>query len=289
MLFRSLTRLETRQAEEFFRRSIALDDAAGLPHLGLGLALIRQNQLAAGRRELEIAVHLEPGDSLFRSYLGKAFFEEKRDKLAANEYDLAKQLDPLDPTPCLYSAYEKLANFRPVEALWDLEDSIKLNDNRAIYRSRFQLDQDQAVRSVGLSQVFNQLGFTEAGRVEAIKSINRDYSNFSAHLLLAGSYFDSQRLDQATISEELVARLLAPVNINSVRGESSYNEYTSLFDRQRLQFFLLSEGRTADDFIQGAVRQTGLLIVLLMPWFMGLATWAASELMIRRRSCNRQF
>jgi Tfp pilus assembly protein PilF len=249
-----LTRFQTHQATEFFERAIALDDSAGLPHLGRGLALIRRNKLAEGRRELEIAAHLEPTDSLTRSYLGKAFFEEKRDHLAANEYDLARQLDPLDPTPYLYRAFHKLGNARPVEALWDIEDSIRLNDNRAVYRSRLLLDQDQAVRSAGLSQVFNQIGFAEAGRVEATKSIERDYGNFSAHLLLSGSYFDRPQLNQAVISEELVARLLSPVNINSVRGEASFNEYTSLFDRQRMQFFLLSEGRTADDFIQAAPR-----------------------------------
>jgi hypothetical protein len=53
-----------------------------------------------------------------------------------------------------------------------------------------------------------------------------------------------------------VARLLAPVNINSVRSEASFNEYSSLFDRQRAQFFLLAEGRSADDFIQAAPRVT---------------------------------
>lgn len=254
--FARLTRLETKAALTFFDQAIALDSAAGLPHFGRGLALMRQNQLEESRMELQIAAHLEPTDSLFRSYLGKAFFEEKRDHLAANEYDLARQLDPLDPTPHLYSAFHKLANFRPVEALWDIEDSIRLNDNRAVYRSRLLLDQDQAVRSAGLSQIFNQVGFAEAGRTEAIKSINRDYNNFSAHLLLAGSYFDRPQLNQAVISEELVARLLSPVNINSVRGEASFNEYTSLFDRQRAQAFLLSEGRTADDFIQAAPRIT---------------------------------
>jgi len=252
--FAYLTRYQTKLARQFFDRALALDIGAGLPHLGRGLALIRENELAAGRRELEMAVHLEPTDSLMRSYLGKAFFEEKRDHLAATEYELAHELDPLDPTPYLYSAFHKLGNYRPVEALWDIEDSIKLNDNRAVYRSRLLLDQDQAVRSASLSQIFNQVGFEDAGRVEAIKSINRDYNNFSAHLLLAGSYFERPQLNQAVISEELVARLLSPVNINSVRGEASFNEYTSLFDRQRMQFFLLSEARTADNFIQGAPR-----------------------------------
>jgi tetratricopeptide (TPR) repeat protein len=252
--FAYLTRLQTKEALSFFNRAIALDDAAGLPHLGRGLALIRQNKLEEGRREIEIAVHLEPSDSLSRSYLGKAYFEEKRDSLASHEFGLARHFDPLDPTPWLYDAFYKAGNGRPVEALWDVEESIRLNDNRAVYRSRFLLDQDHAVRSVGLSQIFNQVGFTEAGRLEAIKSINKDYGNFSAHLLLAGSYFDRPQLNQTVISEQLLARLLAPVNINSVRGEASFNEYTSLFDRQRAQFFLLSEGRTTDDFIQGAPR-----------------------------------
>ena len=252
--FAYLTRYETKRALEMFERAILLDNASGLPRLGRGLALIRQNKLHEGRLELEFAVHLEPSDSLFRSYLGKAYFEEKRDPLAAHEYGLARQLDPLDPTPFLYDAFHKLGNARPVEALWDVEDSIRLNDNRAVYRSRSLLDQDQAVRSVGLSQIFNQIGFVEAGRTEAVKSINRDYGNFSAHLLLAGSYFDRPQLNQAVISEQLVARLLAPVNINSVRGEASFNEYTSLFDRQRAQFFFLSEARSADDFIQAAPR-----------------------------------
>src|SRR5262249_2583515 len=160
-------------AAQFFDQAVALDDASGLPHLGRGLALIRQNKLEEGRREIEMAVHLEPTDSLMRSYLGKAFFEEKRDHLAAKEYELARHFDPLDPPPYLYGAFEKLSEHRPVEALWDIEDSIRLNENRAVYRSRLLLDQDLAVRSASLSQVFNQVGFAEAGRSEAIKSINR--------------------------------------------------------------------------------------------------------------------
>lgn len=267
--FAHLTRHQTARATGLFDRALALGDSSGLPHLGRGLALIRQNQLAEGRRELEIAAHLEPTESLFRSYLGKAFFEEKRDALAAREYELARLLDPLDPTPYLYSAYHKLANHRPVEALGDIEDSIQRNNNRAVYRSRLLLDQDEAVRSVGLSQVFNQIGFAEAGRIEAIKSINRDYNNFSAHLLLSGSYFERPQLSQAVISEQLVARLLAPVNLNSVRGEASFNEYSSLFDRQRTQFFLLSEGRSADEFIQAAPRVTTAFDGLAMAFVYG--------------------
>jgi hypothetical protein len=245
-----------KAALEAFGFAVELDPWLGNAWLGRGLCRIRQGDVTGGVTDLEVAAFLEPQRSLLRSYLGKGFFEAKADALAAKEYEYARQLDPNDPTPYLYSAYHKLANYRPVEALWDLEGSIARNGNRAVYRSRFLLDQDEAVRSVGLAQVFNQVGFREAGRSEAIKSINRDYANHSAHLLLSGSYFEQPQLNLAVISEQLVARLLSPVNINSLRGEVSLNEYTSLFDRDRAQFFLLSEARSADQMIQGAPRVT---------------------------------
>lgn len=252
-----LTRYDTKKAIAYFDQAIALENWNGLPHLGRGLAWIRQNKLNEGLRDVEIAVHLDPGVALYRSYLGKTFFEEKRDKLAAHEYDIAKNLDPRDPTPYLYDAFNKLAHTRPVEALWSIEDSIKLNNNRAVYRSRMLLDQDQAVRSAGLSQAFTSVGFGEAARIESIKSMNRDYSNYSAHLLLAGSYIDTPRLALASISELLITRLLVPLSFNpvdpSIRGEASFNEYASLFDRQRGRVFLDGSARSDDDFISGRV------------------------------------
>ena len=143
--------------------------------------------MSGGPRYIEHAVLREPSNSLFRSYLGKAFFEENRNGAAERELEIAKSLSPQGPTPYLYSAYTKLADFRPVEALSDLEESIDRKGNRAVYRSRLLLDQDLAVRGVGLSQVYSRLGFEEAARHEAVKSIQRNYSNYSAHLLLAGA------------------------------------------------------------------------------------------------------
>lgn len=259
--FTCLVQYEIEKAVLALKKAVELDNANGLSHLGLGLGMIRRNKLSEGRHEIELAAFLEPGTSLYHSYLGKAYYEEKRDSLATHEYDIAKKLDPLDPSPYLYDTFYKLAHTRPIEALWDIEDSIKLNDNRAVYRSRLLLDQDQAVRSAGLSQVFTSIGFAEAGRIEAIKSINRDYSNYSAHLLLAGSYYDIPSLNQATISEQLITRLLVPPNFNpidpSIRGDASFNEYTSLFDRQRLRLFLDGQGRSGDDFIGGRILNSG--------------------------------
>ena len=38
--------------------------------------MIREGDLDAGRGELDIAVSLDPDNSLLRSYLGKAYYEE---------------------------------------------------------------------------------------------------------------------------------------------------------------------------------------------------------------------
>lgn len=259
--FTYLVQYETDKALDVLKKAISIDSARGTSHLGAGLSMIRQNKLREGRQEIELAAFLEPNVSLYRSYLGKAYYEERRDLTATHEYNIAKKLDPLDPTPYLYDAFYKLANTRPVEALWDIEDSINLNDNRAIYRSRLLLDQDQAVRSAGLSQVFTSIGFAEAGRIEAIKSINRDYSNYSSHLLLSGTYFENPTLNQASISEILITKLLSPLNFNPIeptsRGDASFNEYTSLFDRLRMRLFLDSSYRSGDEYANGTVRQSG--------------------------------
>ena len=87
-----------------------------------------------------MAVGLDSTNSLLRSYLGKAYFEEKRDPLDARQFALAKQLDPLDPTPYLYDAIRLQSINRPVEAMLSMEKSIDLNDNRAVYRSNLLLD-----------------------------------------------------------------------------------------------------------------------------------------------------
>ncbi len=77
--FANLTRIDTKAAKESFNKAIELDQADPLPRLGLGLATIREGNFAEGREEIEIAASLDPNNSFIRSYLGKAYYEEKRD------------------------------------------------------------------------------------------------------------------------------------------------------------------------------------------------------------------
>ena len=171
--FAALTRIDIGQAKAAFERAIELDSAEPLARLGLGLGKIRGGHLEAGRRELEIAAALDPNSSLLRSYLGKAYFEERRGPLDADQFQIAKELDPNDPTPYFYDAIRKQTENRPVEALRDLETSIELNDNRAPYRSRLLLDEDRATRGVSLARIYDDLGFDRLGLVEATKSLNQ--------------------------------------------------------------------------------------------------------------------
>jgi len=250
--FAYLIRVDTVAAKTAFERAIELDQGDGLPRLGFGLAKIREGDLLEGRKELDIAVSLDPDNSLFRSYLGKAYYEEKRDPQAATQYEMAKELDPKDPTPYFYDAIRKQTTNRPVEALQDMEKAIELNDNRAVYRSRLELDSDLAARSASQARIYSDLGFQQLALVEGWKSVNTDATNFSAHRFLADSYSVLPRHEIARVSELLQSQLLQPLNMTPIQphlAESnlfllnasgpaalSFNEFNPLFNRNGIAF-----------------------------------------------------
>ncbi|MFT5533607.1 MAG: tetratricopeptide (TPR) repeat protein [Burkholderiaceae bacterium] len=249
--FAQLTQMQTGPAMVAFERAIALDQADPLPRLGLGLAKIRKGELGAGRADIAIAASLDPLDALIRSYLGKAYFEEKRDALAATQLQLAKTLDPNDPTPWFYDAIRKQSENRPVEALADLEQSIALNQNRAVYRSQLLLDSDRASRLAGIAKIYDDLAFARFAVSEATQSLAADASNYSGHHFLADAYARLERHEIASVSERLQAQLLQPLNINPVQPKlafsnintpglngpvvSAFNEFNPLFERNATQ------------------------------------------------------
>jgi tetratricopeptide (TPR) repeat protein len=61
------------------------------------------------------------------------------DARANNEFELARLLDPKDPTAWLYSALLLEQQNRLNQAVRDLEQSKALNENRRLYRSRLLL------------------------------------------------------------------------------------------------------------------------------------------------------
>ena len=191
------------------------------------MARVREGDLAGGREDLELAVALDPGNALLRSYLGRAYLEEKRDKLAGDELATAKGLDPNDPTPWFYDAIRKQAN-RPGEALVELERSIALNGNRSPFRSRLALDQDLAGRGVGLGRIYDDLGFRRLGLNEAARSVALDPGGAAAHRFLADLYRGEPRFETVRLSEQLQAQLLQSVGRNPVQPSLAFSDLGTL-------------------------------------------------------------
>lgn len=245
-------------ARRSFDTAIALDGALGNAWLGRGLTFIRQNRAEEGRRDLQTAAVLEPNRSILRSYLGKAFSQVGMNGKANLELERAKQLDPNDPTPWLYSAIQRKQENRYNEAIDDLEKSVELNDNRRVYRSEFLLDQDRAVRSANLAAIYEKNGMVEQSVREAIRAVDRDYGNASAHLFLANSYDalrDPNRIllryESAWFNERLLSNLLSPVGGGSLSQFVSQQEYSKLFEKDGLGISSLT-----DYYSDGRLRET---------------------------------
>ena len=250
--FAQLARMDTARAREQLRQAANLDPSDALAHLGLGLAAIKDGKLAEGRGEIEIAVALDPQNALLRSYLGKAYSDEIKDGLAETQLQRAKDLDPRDPSAWFYNAIRLQALNRPEEALQDLHESIERNGNRAVYRSRLLLDQDQAARSASLARIYSDLGFDELAVTEAKYALIGDPGAYAAHRFLADAYQQRPNSEVARVSEVLQSQLLQPANaaalppqLQQIRSPilmgsgpvtPSFQEFNPLFARDRHAF-----------------------------------------------------
>ncbi|MCL5743394.1 MAG: FecR domain-containing protein [Acidobacteria bacterium] len=233
-----------REAQAAFQAALSLDPALGNAWLGRGLCRIRRGDLQGGRADLMVAAASEPQRSELRSYLAKAFADAKPFRLApladraGHELDLARRLDPRDPTPWLYSALLNQQGNHINDAVADLERSVELNTNRFVYRSQLLLDQDRAVRGANLANIYADAGLTDMSVREATRAVNSDYANASAHLFLANSYNALRdprqvnvRYEAPWFSEFLLANLLAPVGAGTLSQTVSQGEYSKLFQR----------------------------------------------------------
>ena len=231
-------------AAAYFGDAIAADGSLANGWLGRGLVRIRTGHLDEGRQDLETAAALEPNRAFLRSYLGKAWTQDQpiqyayswNTHLATNEFARAMSLDPKDPTAWLYSALLNDQRNCINQAIRDLEHSEDLNGNRAVYRSKFLLDQDQAVRSANLALIYEDAGLSDLAVREATKSMGDDYANYSAHLFLSETYDALQdpkkedlRYQTPWEDELLMANLLAPVGAGVLSQNVSQSEYSKMF------------------------------------------------------------
>ena len=228
-------------AKDRFAEAIAIDPALGNAWLGQGLASFQARDPEAGLRSMTIAAAVEPNRAFFRSYLGKALAENRRDEKAAHELKLSRDLDPGDPTAPFYQSLLDQRRYAFNRGIGNVEESIELNDNRAIYRSSFLLDKDRSVRQANLASLYKNAGMTEASLEEARRSVISDYLNPSAHLFLSNSVNalrDARRVqlryETPWFNELLIANLLSPAGTDLLPQNVSQQEYTQLFPSQRL-------------------------------------------------------
>jgi len=257
--FAAVQRKNFEDAAKFFGKAVHADSSRSLPYLGQALVRVRDRDYKGAQTLLSKAIQLDPSVATYRSYLGKLFFENEDTPNALREFEAATSLDPNDPSPYLYRSFANVANNDPVAALEDVERSIELNDSRAVYRSRLLLDRDLAVRGAGLSRAFSELGFSDAARIEAIRSITDDYSNFSAHRLLADAY--RSVLDaEASLTEQRIADLLAPLSFNlfnSLGELATLDDYNALFDKKETRQAVRVDYNSNRDQIGGELLSVG--------------------------------
>jgi Flp pilus assembly protein TadD len=244
-------------AEKSFDDAIALDPALANGWLGRGLVRIRRGHGAEGRQDLQVAATREPRRSMLRSYLGKAWSHTTDATRAQKELGLAKQFDPNDPTPWLYSALLNEQQNRVNDAVSDLEKSKELNDNRSVFRSRLLLDQDKAVRGANLARLYHDAGMIDWSFREASRAVSYDYANFSAHQFLANSYDALRdpkainlRYEAPAASEYFIATLLSPVGATPLSQNVSQQEYTRLFEGDHFGVASSTEYFSNGDWIQ---------------------------------------
>ena len=238
-----LSRNRIGGAQEYFSQAIAIDPALGNAWLGRGLAYFQSRNREEGLRAVTMAAAVEPNRSFLRSYLGKALAENHKDEKATNELDIARRLDPGDPTPPFYQSLLDQRQYAYNRGIGNIEESIRLNDNRAVFRSGFLLDKDRSVRQANLAALYKNVGMTEVSLEEARRAVVSDYLNPSAHLFLSDSINalrDTRRVqlryETPWFNELLLANLLSPAGTDLMPLNVSQQEYTGLFPSNRLGF-----------------------------------------------------
>ena len=225
-LFLAMRKVE--QARASFCSALKQSPKMAEPHLGMALIHMRQGKPAEAFEEITTAVLLDPRRSVFMSYWAKMLYQVKRFDRALEVLESAEKLDPRDPTPLLYRAIILSDLNRPTDALLALNRAVALNGDRAVYRSRFLLDKDLAVKNVNQTIIYSDLGLAEWARSKALASVKTDYHNSAAHTFLAGSLLAMGDRLRAGASENYLGLMMQQANLNSL---NTFQDYTCFFEK----------------------------------------------------------
>ena len=246
-----------KEAGEAFSAAIAMDGSLSTAWLGRGLLGLHLGQEVEALSDLQVAAVLEPQRGAYRAALGKAFSAKGEVPLADKEFRLARELDPADPTPWFYAGLHDLQQNRYNAAVRNLEEASARNDGSAVFRSRQQLDRDQAMRSADLGVAYAVTGLDEVAWRAATRAVVEDYTDFSGHLFTARALqlredpagFDL-RWETARQAELLVANLLAPPGAGNLSRVLSQQDHLRAFGLAPIGAASRTEYRSRGDWEQ---------------------------------------
>ena len=252
---------ETRRAAERFEQAIQLEPRLGNAWLGRGLCRFRLGEIRGGLDDLIAAAALEPNRGQLRATLAKGWQTAGQPIRARQELDLAMQVDAGDPTPLFYHSLLDLEENRLNPAMGRSEEALARNKNRAVFRSRFGLDEDLAVRGTALARIYRRAGLGAVSEGEAARSVAADFTDASAHLFYAevlDGLRDSARFDlryeTAWFNELLLGDLLAPVGAGTFTPNLSQQEYSQMFAGEGVSLTSTTEVRSDGRYRQLATQ-----------------------------------
>ena len=233
--FIALAMGQRNQAQQYFSKALKLDGSFAPAYLGQALAAMEINDTEIALKSIATAVTIEPLNASYLNYYAKIAYETGRFERSIEMLQRAAELDSNDPTPFYLQAIIARDKNQDGKAVSLLKQASKLNDNRAVYRSRYLLDADLAVKNVDLSLSFQRFDFSAWAERRAIQALQLDRQNFSAHLMYANTLNNVPGRDSSFAAETLLARLLQPANANffNIASDRSF-----LFDQPRLAAIL---------------------------------------------------
>jgi len=251
--FVELASFRSAEAEKLFSQAVDSDPGLSLAHLGLGIARIRLGNVAGGREELQTATIIDPGDSLLRSYLGKAYYEERRSKEASGRSRPPRSSTPairppISTTPS--SSRTRTAPWRPCRTCRSRSRATTGGPSTDPVSCSIRTRRCDPATSPGSTTTW---GSSSWGSSLPGGAPTRTRPTTQPPVPV-GNYRNTPEYAPAFLSEVLQARIYQPVNVNAARPDVvnetvSFNEYTALFDRPRTRGFgsLVVAGRTDTD------------------------------------------
>ncbi len=240
----ALRKSKAKEAKRYFEEALELDPNSADARMGLGISLFRENNPSAAIESIIAATLIAPQVSSYQSYLAKAYLETGKTVEAEQVLERAKRLDPKDPTPFLYEALKQQADFQPGQAFESLRAAEERNDHRAVFRSRYLLDQDRSVLTSNLSQVYHEIGFDHTATQEAARALEFDPTSQAAHRReFFALQFDPRGYTQAASSERLLNNIFVPPTRSAVvLNEELLSPYQNTYDRPGVDTVLKGRG-----------------------------------------------